>query len=538
MLVVLVLSLMLTVSSSYLLFLPLCADFLFDLGRSQAALRLGLSWIGTPVPDDDSPLFPFKRRHPIAFEKSMLPYRVADTRSLPRSVGCFRFMAQVGPSSFVCEEALTKDGAPGRALLLQQWPAPSVKATTEGFALSSVRTIKALQELHLPKASEDAADAGKASKKLSKKDKKLKKHKKEKEAVADPRDTIAAGQSLVHVSRCPNLLLPLEIVVGSDTFPFPAGASPVPLSLPPDIAEAAQALLRGAFIVYEFAKHDVPGLLIGSVRLSADVPLSFRQKLSYQLALAVRRLHSRGLVAQSLNPSQLLMSSDGTLRFFRPDWPRSVPAESTDALSMLMAAPAHSFLSGLARFSASNKDAAFKVVSAPPHVHASLCAAEVMPFVAPEVLLGLPCGLPANDQWSLGACLYYIHTGACLISGATPAQVLDSAFALVGSPGTLVDGLPLWPAGTALPAFAATAAVPTVPTVLDYSLSCLCPELADLIRGLLRVHPGARLTSKQVLSHPYFTKFVPPGAVATPLAAEVPSLRMPLHPYLLHPLFR
>jgi serine/threonine protein kinase len=96
--------------------------------------------------------------------------------------------------------------------------------------------------------------------------------------------------------------------------PLPSGASPLRSSIPPDAADAAAELLKGNFIVYEFSKHDALGLVFDSMRIHAELPSSLRQRMSYQLCLAVRRLHSRSIVVQSLNPSQVWLAPDGTVK--------------------------------------------------------------------------------------------------------------------------------------------------------------------------------------------------------------------------------
>ncbi len=88
----------------------------------EGAIRQALSWLSCPPPTDGVSLFPYRRRsHAYRPDKSPLPYRAADPRSLPQVVSDkYRVVTQASPACFVAEEVSAGgDGAPARKVLLQ-----------------------------------------------------------------------------------------------------------------------------------------------------------------------------------------------------------------------------------------------------------------------------------------------------------------------------------------------------------------------------------------------------------------------------------
>ena len=95
-----------------------------------------------------------------------------------------------------------------------------------------------------------------------------------------------------------------------------------------------------------------------------------------------------------------------------------------------------------------------------------------MSFVAPELLLGLCTPLPQCDLWSLGALLYYLHTGSHLVLMPTAPDLLVHIYSLCGDP-TLS-----WPAAAALPLFEPIAAM-GAPSGIQQRLVYCFAALAD-----------------------------------------------------------
>ena len=83
------------------------------------------------------------------------------------------------------------------------------------------------------------------------------------------------------------------------------------------------------YLVHEYAKHDVAGVMMTAWQRGALTPLSFRRRLAFQLASGVQRFHARGMVLRDLSPLNLLLSADGSVRLFKvgePTPPPPVPA--------------------------------------------------------------------------------------------------------------------------------------------------------------------------------------------------------------------
>ena len=152
---------------------------------------------------------------------------------------------------------------------------------------------------------------------------------------------------------------------------------------------------------------------------------------------------------------------------------------------------------------------------------------EVLSFVAPELLMGFAAATPASDMWSLGACLFYLHTGYPLVLQSNPADVLSHLFSLCGDPTVS------WPPCQRLPLFEPMAAMGA--PVGDHALHARLVEcevqsqcgraLLDLLGRLLVLDPAARPTAKDVMRHEYFLEMELPGFNLPRLQESLEDLR-------------
>jgi len=124
-------------------------------------------------------------------------------------------------------------------------------------------------------------------------------------------------------------------------------------------------------------------------------------------------------------------------------------------------------------------------------------------YRAPEIILGSEEYLLGVDMWSLGCILGELFQIKPVFYCRSDQEVLDKAFALLGSPTethcAFLAKLPKWGA------LKFTQAHPR-PQTLASAFPHAPPEGVDLLGKLLALDPKNRITCKEALDHKFFKK--------------------------------
>jgi serine/threonine protein kinase len=118
----------------------------------------------------------------------------------------------------------------------------------------------------------------------------------------------------------------------------------------------------------------------------------------------------------------------------------------------------------------------------------------------PEILLGARTYSLPIDMWSVGAVITEMVTKRPLFPSDSEIDALFKIFRVVGTP--TEDS---WPGYTTLPDWNDAFPVWDQPPLMSNVVRGFCPYGVDLISRLLRLDPGARLSARQALQHPYVT---------------------------------
>ena len=263
--------------------------------------------------------------------------------------------------------------------------------------------------------------------------------------------------------------------------------------------------------------------------LSASLPAL--RKLAYQLLITVAYLHSNGVVHADIKPDNLLLRE---------------PAGSPSVAVALVD------LGGA--FSTTETD-----------MNTLLAEVQTLPYRAPEVALGLPCGA-AVDEWSIGVVLAEAALKRPLFPCTSPMDLVQAMAAQLGplpaevvaasslgqnydlsslvmpppavaAPAGMVGHDRVLPGGSAngmlphstLAEILGTAAASTTAgslvslsftAAVPHALRQLDPLFADLIMGLLQYNPKKRVHAKQALLHPFFSTLSSLPAIFPELNAD------------------
>ncbi|XP_031479967.1 serine/threonine-protein kinase AFC2 isoform X2 [Nymphaea colorata] len=141
-------------------------------------------------------------------------------------------------------------------------------------------------------------------------------------------------------------------------------------------------------------------------------------------------------------------------------------------------------------------------------------------YRAPEVILGLGWSYPC-DIWSVGCILVELCSGEALfqthenlehlammerVLGAIPQHILkrvDRHAEKYVRRGTRLD----WPEGaTSRESIKAVSKLPRLQNLVMLHVDHSAGDLIDLLQGLLRYDPSERLTAREALRHPFFSR--------------------------------
>lgn len=145
-------------------------------------------------------------------------------------------------------------------------------------------------------------------------------------------------------------------------------------------------------------------------------------------------------------------------------------------------------------------------------------------YRAPELLLEAPLYGPAVDLWACGCVIAEIATSQPLFTGGTEVEMLMKIFCALGTPTEET-----WPGVSRLPHFnpsfprfhrklewdrlrasgmeqhtRSTVASSAIRAESSATADADTVLLRDLLHGLCRLDPSARLTADDALRHPYF----------------------------------
>jgi len=270
--------------------------------------------------------------------------------------------------------------------------------------------------------------------------------------------------------------------------------------------------------------------------LSASLP--DLRKIAYQLLVTVAFLHLHGVVHADIKPDNLLL--------------REPAGSPSIAISLVDLGGA---------FSTTETD-----------MKTLLAEVQTLPYRAPEVALGLPCGCTI-DEWSMGVVLAEAALKRPLFPCTSPIDLVQAMAAQLGPlPAELVAAstlgqhydlsslvMPPPPVGisdgggneliesrrngagmlsysTLLEVLGSKAAASvtaglaissSVNSTVPHALRQLDPLFADLVMGLLQYNPEKRLHAKQALLHPFFSKISSLPAIFPELLVGGPTTMSP-----------
>jgi len=132
-------------------------------------------------------------------------------------------------------------------------------------------------------------------------------------------------------------------------------------------------------------------------------------------------------------------------------------------------------------------------------------------YRAPELLFGAKFYGRSVDLWSAGAILAELLLRVPFLPGNSDIEQLSRVFTARGTPTEAT-----WPGVSSLPDYIPFQPQPGRP--LRELFSAASDETLSLLDGLLTLDPGARLTARAALAHPYFVTEAPPPAPPAELA--------------------
>ncbi|EEB08798.2 CMGC/CDK/CRK7 protein kinase Lsk1 [Schizosaccharomyces japonicus yFS275] len=222
---------------------------------------------------------------------------------------------------------------------------------------------------------------------------------------------------------------------------------------------------NSVFMVFEYMDHDLTGVLLNPQFTFSPANI---KHLAKQMFEGLDYLHQQGVLHRDIKGSNILLSSNGDLKF--ADF-------------------------GLARFfSTTQRRANYtnRVIT--------------LWFRPPELLLGATAYGPSVDIWSAGCILMELFTRKPLFPGQDELHQLEKIFEILGTP-SIED----WPEVKELPWYELMRPKNELPDRFTQLFESSLSEAAlDLAKQLLSLNPNKRPSARQALEHPYFTSESPP----------------------------
>lgn len=137
-------------------------------------------------------------------------------------------------------------------------------------------------------------------------------------------------------------------------------------------------------------------------------------------------------------------------------------------------------------------------------------------YRAPELLFGSKFYGRGVDLWSVGIILAELLLRAPFLPGNSDIEQLSRIFTARGTPTEET-----WPGVSSLPDYIPFQPQPGRP--LREHFSAASDDTLELLEGLLKLDPGARLSARHALAHRYFASAKPPPASNAELAPRTKS---------------
>mmetsp|Transcript_15053 Transcript_15053/g.44356 ORF Transcript_15053/g.44356 Transcript_15053/m.44356 type:complete len:378 (-) Transcript_15053:3324-4457(-) len=233
----------------------------------------------------------------------------------------------------------------------------------------------------------------------------------------------------------------------------------------PNVVALRDALTDAAghmHLVMDYVPHSLARYLELNPR---GLPAAQVRLVMWQLLAATAAAHARGVIHRDINPTNILLEGDGTVKLADFGLARSVDVPGVRSASAAYTA-----------------------------------YVTTRWYRAPEVLVGAAYGPPA-DVWALGCVLAELATGRPLLPGHDTLDQLCLTMQLVGKlPEAQARALR---ADKSLAAFAVPP--PSQMSALDTSRFSACSaHLMQAVRACLDANPDTRLCALEVLCLPYF----------------------------------
>jgi serine/threonine protein kinase len=129
------------------------------------------------------------------------------------------------------------------------------------------------------------------------------------------------------------------------------------------------------------------------------------------------------------------------------------------------------------------------------------------PYKPPELILGCTYYSTNFDIWSTGCILVEIVTGSHLFGESDALGVIKLMFKIFGSFNEkILPGFKNFPSSKILENIPETKGIGLINYIKDKKLFDLEDDFYDLIEKMLCIDPTKRISAKECLSHPYFSK--------------------------------
>ncbi|BES97428.1 kinase 4 [Nesidiocoris tenuis] len=208
------------------------------------------------------------------------------------------------------------------------------------------------------------------------------------------------------------------------------------------------------YLVFEHIDQDMASYMERHKPPNAGIPKHTVKNFMHQIFYAIDFLHSHRIMHRDLKPQNILITNNGVVKL--ADF-------------------------GLAKTYCFYMRLTSTVVT--------------LWYRSPEVLLTCPYSASV-DIWSAGCIMAEMMKGSPMFTGKSEGDQLDRIFRVIGTPGPGE-----WPPEVSLPL---TSFKVRAPTPLEHVIPDLCREGRDLLSKILVFSPTQRLTSGELLDHPYF----------------------------------
>lgn len=220
--------------------------------------------------------------------------------------------------------------------------------------------------------------------------------------------------------------------------------------------------------------------------------------IAEQVFSGIHHIHSHGFFHRDMKPENVLITTTGL-----GEYPVADGSGMTSRQDVLVLAKIADF--GLAR----------RLDSAPPYTE----YVSTRWYRAPEILLRDPAYSASVDIWAMGTILAEMVSLEPLFPGCNDLDQLQRIISVQGTPchtpaarndESVLLGGGAWPQGLALAEHWQISLHDVAPVPLASVLpASIHPLLLDLIFGMLRYDPAARLSARDCLHHPYVQREVP-----------------------------